>query len=92
MAGLATATIVPSSATIITPRATASSVRAGLPRIRRGPLAACGLAGCDLAVRATAVPVIATLTVAGFVSIASSLSRLRAVPAVSCQIKTSVGH
>src|SRR6266516_2858997 len=37
MAGLATATIVPSRATIITPSATASSVSGGLPRQRRGP-------------------------------------------------------
>ena len=35
MAGLATATMVPSMPTIITPRATASRVSAGLPRQRR---------------------------------------------------------
>ena len=35
MAGLATATIVPSMPTIITPSATASSVSAGLPRSPR---------------------------------------------------------
>ena len=39
MAGLATATMVPSSATIITPRATVTRVRVGLPRRRRGLLA-----------------------------------------------------
>ena len=36
MAGLATATMVPSRPTIITPSATASSVSGGLPRQRRG--------------------------------------------------------
>ena len=35
MAGLATATMVPSRPTIITPSATASSVSGGLPRQRR---------------------------------------------------------
>ena len=35
MAGLATATMVPSRPTIITPTATASSVSGGLPRQRR---------------------------------------------------------
>ena len=37
MAGLATATMVPSRPTIITPIATASSVSGGLPRQRRPP-------------------------------------------------------
>jgi hypothetical protein len=43
MAGLATATMVPSRPTIITPIATASSVSGGLPRQRRTLLP--GLAG-----------------------------------------------
>ena len=49
MAGLATATMVPSRPTIITPSATASSVSGGLPRqrraCRRGWLAGAGWGG-----------------------------------------------
>ncbi len=45
MAGLATATIVPSMATIITPSAAASRVQAGLPRrLRRPPAVVVGCA------------------------------------------------
>ena len=58
MAGLATATIVPSRPTIITPSATASSVRRGLPRSRgRPPPASAG----GLPPRATAVAAVVRL-------------------------------
>ena len=69
MAGLATATIVPSSATIITPSATASRVRPGRPRAGgRRPASTAGL------------PPRATAAVAVFVSITLSLSRRPAPP------------
>ena len=48
MAGLATATMVPSRPTIITPSATASSVSGGLPRQRRAMPPAGGLSARGL--------------------------------------------
>jgi hypothetical protein len=64
MAGLATATIVPSSATIITPRATVSRVSVGLPRIRPVPATRAGDWTADRATPAVA---------AVFISMTSSL-------------------
>src|SRR6266571_3575218 len=94
MAGLATATIVPSRATIITPSATASSVSGGLPRQRRGPrrapragaavtaalAATAGLPVPALLAGAAGLPVPAVLAGAAGLPVAAALAGAAGLP------------